>query len=343
MTIELSILKRFDISRRRDREKHLAGDAEKLGNLRAGSTGALSPSGEFVGACPRKSLIRAEGIELEEPTTDKLIMFELGFANEDRMMEVLVNSLTENEVIKREEEIPIEWFTTAGTKVTGRPDIVICEQVEGQIVPKLVLELKSVHSMWTATKVLFGRKPSLNNLAQAAHYMWKLGVPGKLIYKSYSQLGQGMGGQEWITKQLPKPGEPYSEYLDFSVQKRDPSKYNIKHIKQFEQVYDLKFDSKGTLYFKLEQEEDVSWTSTILSKQSLEAYFEFVSKMKATDALGPRPLTLQYDGSDASYSECAYCPLNSMCNSLEKRAVTSTKLFLEETNKYLNKPQVSLK
>lgn len=336
MAIETRILKRLELAREKSRAAHKEGEVAKLGNLRAGSTGALSPDGEFIGACPRKSLLRSKGVELDPPTTDKLIMFELGYANEDLILKDLELTLSEGETILREEEIPIEWVTKSGSKVTGRPDIVICRRDEAVTVPLLLLELKSVHSLWTSKGVLFERKPKLDNMLQAAHYMWKLGVPGKLIYRSYSQLGQGMAGNEWATKMFPKPGEPGSEWIDYTKQKKDPSKYTIKHIKQFEVVYDLKFDSKGKLYFKLEQEEDFSWTPTIISSKAVENYFEAVGGMEKTDVLSARPLTLEYNGEEASYSNCNYCPLNETCTKLDKAGVKSTAKFLEEVDLFLS-------
>lgn len=249
----------------------------------------------------------------------------------------------------REEEIPIEWSTTNGTRVTGRPDIVICMEERRPPVPLqesykrtpvLGLELKSVHSLWVARDVLFGRKPKLDNLVQAAHYMWKLGVPWKLLYQNYSQLGQGMAGNEWITKQFPRPGEPGSDYIEYTIQKKDPRKYSIKHVKQFEVVYDLRFTPDGMLQFKLEQESDTQWTDTVVTIDSIQKYFEYVSQMESKQELAPRPLTLAYDGSELSYSLCdpKYCPLAGVCDSTEKLGYSK---WFEQVTKTIEESKLS--
>lgn len=323
MTINIS--ERLRAGRKAEQDKRAGDEIIKRGNLRAGMTGILAETGDVAGVCVRKSHLRQLGIELETPDENKLIMFELGFASEDITYEVLQRSLQPGEIMLREEEIPIEWLTKNGTKITGRPDIVICTKsipemgpgkqvnipVEGglnQLVqPILGLELKSVHSIWTARDVLFGGQPKLGNLAQAAHYMWKLDVPYKLIYKSYSQLGQSMS--DWATKFFPQQGQPNSQYVDYN------SKGGIKGLKQFEIVYDLMVDTKGRVCYKLEA--DTEWNRSIITTQDIERYYEFVSTMGETKTLGPRPMTIDAHGEKLNYKECAYCPVQKHCDAHE--------------------------
>ena len=310
----MNLLQRLLKAREEDRIGHLDKEKLKRGVLRAGSTGMLSSEGEVVGACHRVSLLRSKGVEVDPPSASALIMFELGYANEDVIYKSLVSSLLEGESVKREEEIPISWTTSNGTLVTGRPDIAVLDST-GKIT--MGIELKSVHSMWTARDVLFGRKPKLPNLAQAAHYMWKLGLQDyKLMYKSYSQLGQGMVGTDnWVSRMLPKHGDEGSEYIEYS---EDTSgKFTIKHIKQFEIVYDLMFDKHGRLLYRVEGVK-TPWNTTILTRQGIEAYFELVSKMEATKNLGPRPSAIDALGKKLSYSACKYCPLNQTCTTFQK-------------------------
>lgn len=358
----------FRQSRLLKRAEYVAKEADKVGILRAGSSGTITEHGEVAGSCLRKSHLRSLGIELDAPTEDKLIMFDLGFASEDIIYEKLKQTVGEGHTILREEEIPISWFTTNGTRVTGRPDIVICKN-ESQIivpsgtqvidawdrailtsglapisvsksVPVLGIELKSVHSVWVAREVVFNRKPKLSNLIQAAHYAWRLGVqasgpggqalPYKLTYTNYSQLGQGMVGNDWILKQFPRPGQPLSEYVEFNP------KGQIKHIRQFEIVYDIRFNDAGVLQYKLEQETDKQWTDTVVTRDGIESYFEFVSRMASDDALGPRPAQIDTLGNKAGYKDCDYCPLKATCDSHEElgyakwldqvKKVTSTKV-----------------
>lgn len=326
----------FKAARVADRAEYKAKEAEKIGNLRAGSSGIVSEAGEIAGACHRKSHLRQLGMEIDPPTEDKLIMFDLGYASEDIIHKKIMTSLPEGHVVLREEEIPIEWTTSNDTKVTGRPDMVICLRgaISGDAdnpwdtllvngpTPILGIELKSTHSVWVARDVVFGRTPKMSNLIQAAHYMWKLDIPYKLIYTNYSQLGQGMAGNEWIIKQFPAYGEPGSEFIEYSSRvsrKTGKEVHTIKHIKQFEVIYDLRFDSKGRLEYKLEEEADSEWTRTLITHQSIEKYFEQVSQMASNKDLGPRPSTINPMGKPAGYTDCDYCPLQDTCDSYEEK------------------------
>ncbi len=295
-------------ARKVDRQKHRDAEVNKLGNLRAGSTGVMSESGDVAGGCHRLGFLRSRGIEMDDITADKHIMFELGFANEDVVYNQLLSILKPGQVILREEEIPINWKTINGTQVSGRPDIVICDASETGNKAVLGLELKSVHSIWTAREVLFGSEPKMANLIQTAHYMWQVGCPFKLMYKSYSQLGQGMVGTgTWMTKQFPSKGDPMSEFVEYN------EKGGIKHIKQFEVIYDVQFSDKDVLQYKLENA--TRWTSTPFKKQDISKYYEYVSTMESEDKIGPIPLTVKPNGEKANFSNCSYCKLNDTCKS----------------------------
>jgi hypothetical protein len=310
----MNILELIAEARAAHRQEHVDKEKAKFGVLRAGSTGIMSDENEVAGACHRVSLLRSKGIEVDPPTWDKYIMFELGYANEDVIVNQLKKALPANYTVLVEEEVPIAWETSNGTKVTGRPDIVILNEKSEKV---MGLELKSVHSVWVAREVLFKKQPKLANLAQAAHYMWKLGIPDyKLFYKSYSQLGQGMAGNEWIVKQFPRPGEPGSEFVEFTeVSEAQAAKGKgptVKHIKQFEIIYDLKWDRNGRLQYRVEGNKGV-WTHTVITKKSIEDYFELVSRMESSKNLGPLPVGIDASGDKLNYSQCKYCPLNQTC------------------------------
>jgi hypothetical protein len=271
-------------------------------------------------------------MELDPPTEAKLIMFELGYANEDIIYKrLLASATTEGYTILREEEIPIEWMTSNGTKVTGRPDMVLCRitdelsyETQGlvheigspkglytefrKVKPALLLELKSVHSVWVARDVLLNQTPKTANLAQAAHYMWKLGTPGKLIYRGYSNLGQGMA--DWGRKLFPRLGGAGSEYCEYNP------KGEFKQLNPFEITFDVEFDAAGRVQYRVEGTEN--WTPTIMMVSDLERYFEFVSEMPTTKDLGPRPLAIKPDGGKLNYTDCDYCPLRETCDTTEK-------------------------
>lgn len=335
---DIKLTEIFTASRKQNREKYKDLEVQKRGNLRAGSSGILNAQGQSAGHCIRKAHLRQLGIELEEPSEDKLIMFDLGYANEDVIHKKLLNSLPPEYVVLREEEIPIEYTTSNGTKVTGRPDMVICkplittfvtqddQYVHGSTnLPILGIELKSVHSVWTAREVLFGGKPKLANMIQAAHYMWKLNVPYKLVYTSYSQLGQGMAGQAWMAKMFPKMGEPLSEYVEYNKEKG-----TIKHIRQFEIVYDLMLDKHGRVLYKAEESED--WIPSIVTTGDIARFFDKVSMIQETGDLGPRPTALDTLGNKANYSDCDYCPMNNVCDKQDKSRSGYT-AWLEDVRK----------
>lgn len=363
----LNLTSLLTAARQKGRDDHKSGESAKLGTLRAGTTGILSENGDIAGQCHRKAHLRSLGVEIETPTVDKLIMFELGFANEQVILDQLNSIINDNiasapegrtspYVILTEEEIPISWKTSNGTVVSGRPDIVICEvsdRLEYEILketpkPLLGIEAKSCHSLWTVRDVLFGGAPKLDHMVQAAHYMWKLNIPYKIIYKGYSQLGQGAAGQSdnWVVKQFPKPGDPMSEHIEYTYYEKrwdatkgktvnskrteeeywnlPPEKRNhgLKHLKQFEVVYDLRIDTHGRIQYKRESSD--IWTNTIVTTQDIERYFEFVSQMAQKQDLGPRPMTLDTSGEKANYSSCGYCPLQKVCDTTDKQKLNYT-------------------
>lgn len=308
----MNITSMLQQARLKDRANHQEKELSKIGNLRVGSSGIMSSNGDIAAECARKSYIRSLGLELDPPTVPTQIMWDLGYANEDRVVESLKLVLPEGMTLLREEEIPVSWNTSNGTLVTGRPDIVLLRDSK----PVLGLELKSVHSMWTARDVLFGREPKLNNLAQAAHYMMLLEIPYKLIYRSYSILGQAPA--QWADKLFPKDGEPGNEYIQWGDVDKKTGKRSMRGINQFEIVYDLRFDSTGRLEYSVEDED--KWVRTIITKEDITRYFEHVSQIASTGNLGPRPTAVTATGEKASFNMCSpkYCPLAETCDNYDK-------------------------
>lgn len=340
--IRLNIGQRLAEGRQLLRGQYKEQDAAKLGVLRAGNSGIMSIDGEVAGSCHRVAHLRQLGIELDPPDDKSLVMFQVGTANEDIVYGDLVQTSGDNEIILREEEIPIEWFTSNGTKVTGRPDMVICEKkLTGEelpatfpelvrwtyedVTPVLCLELKSVASVWTTRSVLFENDPKLAHLCQVGHYMWKLDTPGRLIYKQYAN--QAM--PDFAHRYFPKQGKPGSEYMEFGTDGKP------KCVRPFEIVYELKFDVDGRLMFRREDQPEGVWGMTIVSKQDIEKYYEFVSTMGINNSLGQRPLTLGWDGEAKRYSNCDYCPLDSTCDKVAKMGGTKKVTGSTEAEKYL--------
>lgn len=316
------------------RLQHMEQEMKKRGTLRAGTSGLMSENGDIAAQCHRKAHLRQLGIEIEPPTESNQIMWELGYLNEDSVFETLTHSLGADEIILREEEIPTEWFTSGGTKVTGRPDMVICKKIlsvepttgtsKVHFDPVHVLELKSVASFSTGKSVLFEREPKLAHLAQLAHYMWKTGAgKGSLVYKQYAKQAV----PSWAARHLPKKGEPRSEWLEYQKDGKPGS------VLPFELVYEVVISgSKGKLQYKLETEPVSEFTETIVSVSDILRFYEFVAAMGTEKQLGPRPLTASASGEVAKYwsmCEARYCPLAGVC----ERSEANYDKWLEEVIK----------
>lgn len=311
------------------RQRHKAGDAEKLGNLRAGNSGIMSEQGDVAGSCHRVAHLRALGIDLEEPEDSKLIMFQMGTANEDVVYNDLVQTAGPDEVILRETEIPTFWLTKNGTKVTGRPDMVICSmqsplsvpvgirtcKVPGRsdvvAVPSWGVELKSIASVWTTREVLFDGAPKMAHLIQASHYAWQLGVPFRLMYKQY--VNQVV--PQWAQRMFPKDGKPGSEYIEYN------DKGEIKNIRPFEIVYELEVTKNGMVRYRREDGSS-PWIVTLIRPTDIERFYEAASLIGETGDLGKRPLTIDSQGKEKSYSNCNYCPLKKVCDKVDKTSKT---------------------
>lgn len=312
-----------------------SGEAEskKQGILRAGNSGIyIKESGQMVGSCPRATRLRFEGLDLGqfEERGERELMFQAGRANEDQWMLVLKKSWPG--IIKQEEEIGIEWETRDGTKVTGRPDIVLCKK-DGT--PELGLELKQVSSLWTARDVLFENRPKFGHLCQAAHYSSILNIPFQLWYTCRSDYATN----ELSTRLCPKMGEKDSQYVEYNPyiwtiskagkgygkrisweeyeRNKDQQGYYTAplKIKPFNIGYYLFWGPEdGHLHYVRTDQEDMIPVRTPITRDRVRDFYEHVSKMQASDELGTRPLTVKGDGSKAGYSMCDYCPLQSVCN-----------------------------
>lgn len=322
--IRKDIGKRLAEGRQLERARHKAEDVKKLGTLRAGNSGVMDEDGNVAGSCHRIAYLRSVGIEVDPPDDSLLVMFQVGTANETIVYNDLIHTAAEGEVIKREEEIPTRWMTSNGTPVTGRPDMVLGHNVPtvsersgvdgSQFIPELLLELKSVASVWTTRSVLFDQEPKLAHLIQACHYMWQLGnIDGRLIYKQYGLQAV----PDFAQKFFPKEGDDNAEYLEYNSQGK------VKAVRPFEIVYELRL-IKGTLEFRVEG--NSSWIRTVITTDAIRRYYEFVSEMGSGKKLGPVPETIDHSGKEKSYSNCSYCPLSSICKEVKKEK-SATKQF----------------
>lgn len=303
--IRTNLSERLADGRKLARAGHLEKEVHKLGNLRAGNSGIMSENGDVAGACQRVAHLRQLGLEVDPPDDSTVIMFQMGTANEDVVYADLLHTSGDNEIVLREEEIPITWITSNGTKVTGRPDMVICKKAEpgSDPIPVFGVEIKSIASVWTSRDIIGEQQPKLPHLVQAGHYSWKLGVPFRLLYKQY--VIQEV--PSWAMKLFPKEGQLGSEHIDYAKGR----------IRPFEVCYELEW-AKGFLRFRREGIEQ-GWTKTLISEKDIERFYEFTSRMAETEELGPRPITMNAVGKEKNYSNCSYCPLSATCDQYEEK------------------------
>lgn len=281
-------------------EAHVASAQTKLGNLRAGNSGVLLPGGVVAGDCHRKAHLRTLDLEVDPPNLSRKIMFAGGNLNEIWWLDTLRK--TWPGVVLAEDEIPVTWTLPSGHVVSGRPDVVLCDAEKK---PVLLLELKSVASLWTAKDVAFAGAPKLPNLAQAAHYMWQLGdIPGRLVYTNYTQyVVPSWGNKQFASRPeltTVKPGKGKSpDYVT---------------VNPFVVIYELRFGVGGFLEFR-EEDSDAEWIPSIITKERIHDFYVAADALATSQELGGIPATLDYAGDKKNYSNCSYCPLEDICHS----------------------------
>lgn len=166
------------------RAKHQEREASKLGILRVGNAGCMVSENSCIGACPQTTLARFLGHQL--PTEASQAYFDGGIENESVWD---VNIRAAGRDFRCEEEIPVVHTLPCGTKITGRPDMVLGETKEmyqkyDQFFPQLVIELKACQATNSAAKKLLLESPDLKHLIQAATYSMFLNAPAVLVYTS---------------------------------------------------------------------------------------------------------------------------------------------------------------
>lgn len=337
MATEYNSYKRMARARARKRSDYKSQEGAKLGTLRAGSTGIMDAEYNSAGSCHRKAHLRQLGIEIEQPELHTQIMWEGGTGNESAIYDLLIGDLNPGEIILREEEIPIHWLTSNGTAVTGRPDLVVCEPVScvdeksGGVTtvnrPIHVYEAKTINSVWVSRNVFLDGEPKIANLAQTAHYMWKLGCPGTLIYKQYGNQPIPIG-----------PGERPEMFLNMFSKYKDKYADNleigddgeIRHVKPFELIFELEFTGKGVLRYRRTGKGRNKWVETIITTQDIERYYQFISEMGPEQKLGGLFQTVAPDGAPKNYDECRkYCPLVDICKGNRQRKLKPVASYLE--------------
>lgn len=280
-------------------QDHASAEKKKLRTLRGGNSGVITEDGKLIGKCGRLSALRFNGINIEEHGLDKILMFQGGFSSEDFWLKHLKRTWDGD--ILCEEEIPIQWYTTSGITVSGRPDMVLCK--DGKL--EMGIELKKASSLWTARDVYLQNRPKMPHLVQAFHYMWQLKVPFKLIYTWYDKYPT----PKWKTLGWPEPGEEGSEIIEYD------DKGQPKNLVPGIRSFDLRLIN-GELYYRVTGTN--SWIHTVLDIDGIERYYETVADMSVSrNQLTPRPLNVRPDGTKESWNLCKTCPMKEHCDKYE--------------------------
>ena len=304
-------------------------EIKKVGTLRAGNSGLVALDGQIVSKCARMTYLRMIGIDADMVDSSKAGMFEGGRSNEDSWVELIKLAKEPGLIIKRESEIPISWKTDNGITVTGRPDIVLCNESG----PIKGLELKQVSSLWTARDVGLSIEPKMPNLLQAAHYSWQVGVPFELWYTSrvnfaaVSQIGKVR--INWPRKE---------DYTGDSSRVKFNSGGFLKDILPFEQGFELQWTEGGQLKYR--PIGDGPWKYTIITVDGIKKYYNLVASLKDNKELPAPPTNLNPDGTKGKFSLSAYCPLGDLCCSNDNaNGITSLDDWALKVLKFLdNRP-----
>lgn len=137
-----------------------AKEKEKLGHLRAGSTGAIVGDKVYTTKCIRLDQARQLGYQGSISQNDR-VMFAGGLALEDYVEQYLRAAGVS---YKKEQTTEIE-FLYSGQKLSGRPDFEL--ELDGKWVG---VEVKSMASPFSVAKQVRNRFPMMKHMLQAATY-----------------------------------------------------------------------------------------------------------------------------------------------------------------------------
>lgn len=345
----------FYLGLKRMQMEHDEAEKLKLGILRAGNAGILTSEG-FAGKCARLSYLRFKGIKVDDGEDSKEHMFAAGRFNEDIWMEKLKRGWPGR--ILREEEIPTKWSADNGTLVTGRPDIMLCDN-EGK--PQIGIELKLISSINTAKTILFQKQPKFEHVIQAVHYSWQTNVPFEIWYTSTVNWHP----TDWMKKALPNSLSPnWDELVKLdafeigyykNIMSKNGNKYQkainqqeflagshgkepgqviagVKKLLPFTIGYELKITDTA-VYFRTASSKD-EWTKTPVTVQGIKDYYNFISKMDETDILPTPGRNIDILGEDLPWDNAMYCPLGELCCG-DKSGEKSVKNWLIKVNQKL--------
>jgi hypothetical protein len=305
----------------------------KIGTLRGGNTGMMTERGQIIGSCAAETYLRYKGIKIKRIDYKKELMFAGGRLNEDHWLSALQTSY--KGPILCEEEIPTCWHTSQGIKVTGRPDIILCEEREDNMKPITGIELKQCMSVNSAYGIYVDRKPQLKHLMQAAHYMWQLKCPFVLAYTNRNNLDT----PGWMDfRPFPRPEEDIENVIDYRYYRSGslnpktgkPKKHQLTEaqyksgeysktfaaackIKPFLVSFNLMIDENdGHLAFQDATINDGPWIKTIVNIPDIIRFYNYIGNMDTENKVPKGALNLDYTGKPLGWKFQAYSDLEEL-------------------------------
>lgn len=306
---ELSAIDLYEQGRVIEKEAHDSQEIHKVGTLRGGSTGCITPFGDVYGKCHRIAFARYKGLQPQIEKTS-FVWFDAGYANEDAWLQKLtktVDAMGDDYTLKSEEDCPIKWEID-GVKVTGRPDLMIYNKDEAI----LGLELKVVCAVKSAINVYCEDKPKIDNLLQAAHYSMEHNCPFNLVYSYRSRSF----APSWASR--------YADKLTviekvFPAKKKKDGTYGKPFVKRdyqlepFIKEFKIGFEDDHVYYIK----EDGTKVITQFTAEGIRKYYGMIVDMDKNKHLYTRVSQKDLFGEILPYNPCNYCEFSDACEDNE--------------------------
>jgi len=276
-----------------ERKQREQEQKEKAGKLRAGNTGYIVGS-DIHGRCAREAVMRYYGVDKDFPVSRKIM-----FAAGELMENLLIDKISKgyDGEIATQQEAAVQWQTEAsdGTKidVLGSPDIVL----KKQNIAELVVECKMVSSYWTMREVspwgVNGGHPKADHLAQACHYMHKLGQ---------------QQGEDYIYGVIayvcPNDYHIHTKDIRYSNAKRDNIIYNdqgqVFKVEASLVLYYLTIDTNGRLAYREESSDKV--IPTEITIDGIDKYYRLVADHVVQKKLPPRMINTDCQGNKLTWN-----------------------------------------
>jgi len=288
-----------------EQDKRAVREQQLAGVLRGGNSGYVV-NGEIRGRCAREAVMRYFGIDKAFPVS-RSIMFGMAEYVEQLLISKFTLALEGTGFnILAQDGCSIEW-NCKGIDVKGSPDIVFAD---GAGTPQLGIECKMASSIWTVRDVspfsFIPGKPKADHLAQAGHYMRKLGEMHGEDYIPWYFIYVCPVDYHAHTEDLRK-SQSTSEFLT----RQDYGAKEVFRVDSHMTVYELCYDSSGRLMYRLEGTD--KYLPTEITVAGIEQYYELVvdaliaqrlpARMVNTDCTGKKLKWSRYDQKYNDYAD----------------------------------------